>query len=106
MFVILWEFEVKPGLEARFEEVYGPQGAWARFFGSDPAYLGTRLLRDMQRPRTYLTLDQWTSRDAYDTFRRKQAAEYAALDAAGEVLTQQERHLGSCEDDPASDAAH
>ena len=106
MFVILWEFEVKPGLEARFEEVYGPQGAWARLFTLSPAYRGTRLLRDCQRPGFYMTLDEWSSRDAYDTFRRKHAAEYAALDAAGEVLTQQERHLGSCEDDPASGAAH
>jgi len=28
MFVILWEFEVKPGSEAGFEKVYGPTGEW------------------------------------------------------------------------------
>jgi len=105
MFVILWEFEVKPGLEARFESVYGPQGGWVRLFALCPSYLGTRLLRDSQRPGFYMTLDQWTSREAYDIFRRQHASEYAALDAAGEELTLQERHLGSFEAEPASDAA-
>ncbi|MBZ5702848.1 MAG: antibiotic biosynthesis monooxygenase [Acidobacteriia bacterium] len=106
MFVILWEFEVKPGLEARFESVYGPEGGWARLFALSPAYLGTRLLRECQRPGVYLTLDQWSSREAYDGFRRGHAAEYAALDAAGEELTLRERHLGSFEGEAGSDAAH
>jgi hypothetical protein len=32
MFVVLWEFEVKPGCEERFETVYGPGGDWLPFF--------------------------------------------------------------------------
>ena len=28
MFVILWEFEVKPGCEQSFESAYGPGGPW------------------------------------------------------------------------------
>ncbi len=28
MFLILWEFEVKPGEETAFEKVYGPEGQW------------------------------------------------------------------------------
>jgi hypothetical protein len=32
MFLILWEFEVKPGCEQSFESAYGPDGTWMRLF--------------------------------------------------------------------------
>ena len=35
MFVVLWEFEVKPGREERFERVYGADGEWAQLFRGD-----------------------------------------------------------------------
>jgi hypothetical protein len=35
----------------------------------------------------YLTLDRWRDRAAYESFRRSAAADYAALDAAREALT-------------------
>jgi hypothetical protein len=46
MFLALWEFEVKPGCEQRFQSVYGAEGEWARLFRTDPNFLETRLLRD------------------------------------------------------------
>jgi hypothetical protein len=39
MFVALWEYEVKPGEEERFEKAYGPDGDWVRLFRSDPPLL-------------------------------------------------------------------
>lgn len=101
MFLVLWEFEVKPGYESRFESVYGPAGGWARLFAQSLAYRETRLLRDFHRPGFHLTLDRWDSREAYDAFRRTHAAEYAALDAEGALLTVQERHLASCSTEDA-----
>jgi hypothetical protein len=50
MFVILWEFEVKPGSEERFEKAYGPNGQWVRLFQGDPHFRGTQLRRDPTRP--------------------------------------------------------
>jgi hypothetical protein len=49
MFVALWEFEVKPGCEERFEMVYGPDGDWAKLFRSDSHYHETRLVQDAFR---------------------------------------------------------
>lgn len=95
MFLILWEFEVKPGGEKRFERVYGPEGDWATFFRSDPAYRGTRLVRDVSRSRAYLTLDSWTSRPSYEAFRQNKRTEYDKLDAACESLTEAEALLGT-----------
>jgi quinol monooxygenase YgiN len=97
MFVVLWEFEVKPGCEERFESVYGPQGGWAEFFRRDPTYLGTRLARDTSRERIYFTLDSWASREAYETFRTRFREEYERFDAECASLTVAERHIGSLE---------
>jgi heme-degrading monooxygenase HmoA len=98
MFVALWEFEVKPSCEERFERVYGPDGEWVRLFRGDANYQGTRLLREASRDGIYVTLDFWRSREAYERFRAAARESYAALDAACERLTANERHLGSFED--------
>ncbi len=95
MFVILWEFEVKPGCEKSFEDGYGPDGGWAQFFRHDPHYRETRLLRDPFHSSRYLTADFWDSREAYKNFQRKNREEYNALDASFESLTAREMHLGS-----------
>src|SRR3979411_2418981 len=65
MFVALWEYEVKPGGEERFENAYGPAGDWVRLFRRDSHYHETRLVRDSFRPSVYLTMDFWESRPAY-----------------------------------------
>jgi len=97
MFVALWEFEVKPGCEKRFEKVYGPEGGWAKLFRRDRSYLQTRLLRDTKRARVYVTLDFWTTRAAYERFMNKHAEEYQRLDAQGEGLTTREKKMAWCE---------
>ncbi|HVO58784.1 MAG TPA: antibiotic biosynthesis monooxygenase [Dongiaceae bacterium] len=95
MFVTLWEFEVKRGSEELFEYAYGAQGAWVRLFQRDPAYRGTRLLRDVAAQGLYLTLDSWDSRQAYEAFKNAHSAEYAAIDHECEALSERERHLGA-----------
>ena len=97
MFVALWEFEVKPGCEERFEKAYGAEGDWVALFRVDPNYQGTRLLRDASRPGVYVTIDSWSSHEAYERFRAAEARRYAAIDAECEGLTVSERHLGSFE---------
>jgi len=94
MFVALWEFEVKPGCEKRFQKVYGPGGDWAKLFRNDANYQETRLLHDPEHPAMYLTLDFWASRHAYKNFMATHAAEYEKLDAAGEELVLRERKIG------------
>ncbi len=94
MFVALWEYEVKPGCEERFENAYGPGGEWVRLFRSDSNYKETRLLHDPFRPTIYLTLDFWNSREAYQKFKAAHQKEYKTLDATGEELTRSERRVG------------
>lgn len=94
MFLALWEYEVKPGCQERFENVYGPEGDWAQLFRSDPNYHETRLLRDAFREAVYLTLDFWNSRKAFEQFMETRAADYKRLDAASEDLMLRERKIG------------
>jgi len=94
MFVALWEFEVKPGGEERFEKAYGPGGDWVRLFQRDTHYYETRLVSDSFRPGVYLTMDFWESRHAYEAFMAVHRAEYQAIDATGEQLTVKERRIG------------
>lgn len=100
MFLVLWEFDVKPGFESRFERVYGPDGDWVQFFRSDPHYRETRLLSDPVRPGAYVTLDLWDSRGAYEQFRQNNREAYAALDHSCEAMTVREKHLGSFDEIP------
>jgi hypothetical protein len=95
MFLVLWEFEVKPGCERRFESVYGPAGDWAQLFHRDPHYPGTRLLCDVSLPQMYVTVDVWQSQQAYELFKSQNLEAYAALDKTCRDLTVSERFLGS-----------
>lgn len=94
MFLALWEFEVKPGSEEKFEEVYGADGAWAKLFLQDSQYRGTRLVKDVARERVYLTLDFWETREAYEKFKRENAAEYERIDKECEGMTVREKKVG------------
>jgi hypothetical protein len=95
MFVVLWEFDVKPGSETRFEKVHGPSGEWARLFQRDPAWRRTLLLRDPFRERKYVTCDFWANEKAYDAFKKGNSNAYRELDNACEDLTTAERKIGA-----------
>ena len=97
MFLVLWEFDVKPGCDEQFESVYGPGGDWAQLFRRDPAYQRTLQLRDPFRDRTYVTCDFWESEKAYEAFQKLNSDAYQALDTASESLTLAERKIGAFE---------
>jgi heme-degrading monooxygenase HmoA len=94
MFLILWEFEVKPGEEAAFEKAYGPQGPWVLLFQRDPHYRHTQLLKDPSHSSTYFTLDFWDSENDYNYFKHSNQLDYESLDHLTEGLTLRERNLG------------
>lgn len=94
MYVILWELEPKPEAVAAFERAYGPDGDWVRLFGTGAGYRGTELLRDLEKPRRYITIDRWDSREAYLGFVARAAAEYDALDKRCQALTAREALIG------------
>ena len=102
MFVILWEFEVKPGNENRFEKAYGPAGAWVQLFQRHPHFRGTQLLQDPSRPQWYFTVDFWESQASYREFLGRYRSDYQELDDSFRELALQQRHIVSFVCQPAS----
>jgi quinol monooxygenase YgiN len=96
-YVIVWEFRVRPEARDAFEEIYSPDGYWARLFRESVDYLGTQLSRDLDRPGRYLTCDYWTSREAMHHFKQTHDAEYNAFDQQCEHLTDKEFLVGEFE---------
>ena len=96
-YVIVWQFQVRPGKEKQFETDYGPSGGWAQLFRQAEGYLGTELNRDWKNPRRYLTLDFWESRQTYERFREQHREEYEALDLRYEQMTETEKEIGAFE---------
>jgi heme-degrading monooxygenase HmoA len=94
MYVILWEFIIRAECAAEFEAIYGPQGEWALLFAKGEGYRETKLLRDISNPSRYVTFDRWTSREAYERFRRAHESDYMALDERCERFTLGEHKLG------------
>ena len=95
MFTTVWEFEIPEARRSEFEATYGAAGEWATLFRLAAGFRETVLLRSVSSPLTYVTLDRWSSRAAYEEFRIVHAAAYAALDEATAGLTLAERHLGT-----------
>ncbi len=101
MYMIIWQFDVRPGSEASFEAAYGSDGDWDRLFRTAEGYLGTSLLRDTSADARYFTMDRWASRSAFETFLRESRKAYDALDKTFEGLTESETRVLAVETPPA-----
>lgn len=95
MFVVVWQFEIAEEKIAAFEAAYGPDGPWTALFRSSADYRGTELLRDAYVPGNYLTIDRWTSEDAFRAFRKNHDADYESLDRSCDDLTGRESRIGA-----------
>jgi quinol monooxygenase YgiN len=95
MYVIVWEFRVKPAQQDQFRRAYGSNGDWIRLFQRSAGYLGSELLADESDDLRFLTLDRWCSRAAYDAFRAAWQDDYHALDRVCETLTEHESEIGA-----------
>jgi heme-degrading monooxygenase HmoA len=102
MFVVIWEFTVRPEQRAAFERAYGPAGEWAELFKRCPGFARCELLRDAEEPDKYVTLDYWQAPEAYVLGMTKIAAAYQELDARCDAYTVRERRLGNYVEPQAS----
>jgi heme-degrading monooxygenase HmoA len=97
MFIILWEYRVKPEKQSEFEDNYAPNGTWAELFNKSAGYLGTELLHDEANVQRYLTIDRWESKEEYTAFLFQYDKEYKTLDAQCVGLTESESVFGMWE---------
>lgn len=97
MFLVVWEFEIRPECEDRFRSVYGSDGEWVQLFRKDAHYQQSILAQDPFRPHVYLTLDFWRTRESYESFKDRYHDQYVSLDRTSEGLTLSERQIGAFE---------
>jgi heme-degrading monooxygenase HmoA len=102
VFVRIWLFRPKAGLEHEFEALYGETGPWTQLFQLGHGYRGTALERVALDPPEYRTIDRWESRAAWEAFRREFAAPYESLDRRAERVTDMEQLVEEA-DAPAPD---
>ena len=94
MYVVIWEYQVKPDRLGEFEEIYSEEGAWVQLFRKSPGFRGTELLADTQHAGRYITIDRWASARDYEEFLSASRDEYAELDVRFEELTESEISIG------------
>jgi quinol monooxygenase YgiN len=95
---IVWDFMARADKVQEFENHFANSGPWTALFRKNSGYHGTVLLRDMQMPRRYLTIDRWENAAMHRAMRERFGAEFAELDRAGEAFTESERHHGVFEE--------
>ena len=86
---------MREGCEAAFLEAYASDGIWARLFRRSPEFLGLELVQSVKHPMRYFTLDAWTSRKAFESFRYEYSESYETLDVKLAGLTEWERRIGA-----------
>jgi len=94
MYIIIWEYRIKPEKQSEFEKIYSSTGVWVELFRLGAGYIGTELSHDETNPRRYLTIDRWESKEGYNAFLSQWKVEYSALDTQCEGLTESESCIG------------
>src|SRR5215207_3478390 len=62
MIAIMWQFDVKAGREAEFEQMYGADGAWTTMNRHTRSYLGSSFLHDQNRAARYILIERRDAR--------------------------------------------
>jgi heme-degrading monooxygenase HmoA len=94
MVAIMWQFDVKPGLEAEFEAMYGAGGDWTRINRETRSYLGTSFLRDQNTASRYILIEYWSEMVVYEKHRRSHAGRIATFEAHRSSILQRAEPLG------------
>jgi heme-degrading monooxygenase HmoA len=94
MIAIMWQFEVKAGREAEFEELYGVDGEWTALNRHTRSYLGTSFLHDQNRSSRYIVVEYWSEMVVYEEHRVFRSDEIALLEERSRVLVDAVEPLG------------
>lgn len=95
MIEIVWEFVVKEEAQGQFELAYGPGGEWSKLFSRHSGFRGTTLMRDMDNPLRYLTVDLWDSSALREEMLAERASEYSALESSFDEWVVSKKELGT-----------
>jgi quinol monooxygenase YgiN len=94
MIAIAWQFEVKKGHEAEFEELYGADGEWTAMNRQTRSYLGSSFLRDQSDTSRYLVIEYWSEMLVYEQHRASRTSAIASLEQRSAALIDTVEPLG------------
>lgn len=93
MYCKAWKYTVTSD-HSKFEEVYGRNGTWFKFFEPCDDFLGQELMKS-QDGNSYLVLEKWMSEEDYENFLSINQAKYQSLSIQTRDLYDEELSLGS-----------
>ena len=94
MIAIMWQFDVKAGREAEFEELYGADGAWTAMNRHTRSYLGTSFLNDQNRPSRYILIEYWSEMLVAEPARGSRSIPEAAFEEKRAALVETVEPMG------------
>ena len=94
MIAIMWQFDVKLGRDAEFEQLYGVDGEWTAMNRHARSYLGSSFLRDQNRPSRYIVIEYWSEMLVYDQHRVFRSDLIASLEERSRALVDSIEPLG------------
>ena len=92
MYVVVWKYKIKLTERREFETEYGLNGSWSAFFRKSQAFLGSKLFAGNNH--TYLIIDAWDTRQAYENFLQRFRLEYELLSDQFTYLFEEESRIG------------
>ena len=94
MIAIMWQFDVKPGREAEFEQLYDVDGEWTAVNRAARSFLGNSLLRDQNRSSRYILIEYWSEMLVYEQHRVFRSDVIASLEESRRALVDVIEPLG------------
>ena len=94
MIAIMWQFDVKQGLEAEFEQLYGIDGDWTAMNRHARSYLGSSFLHDQNRPSRYIVIEYWSEMLVYEQHRVFRSEAIASLEERSRAIVDSVEPLG------------
>lgn len=92
MYVVVWKYKIKLSERSEFESEYGLNGSWSAFFRKSQDFLGSKLFAGNNL--TYLIIDAWDTRQAYESFLQRFRLEYELLSEQFRYLFEEENRIG------------
>lgn len=94
MIAIMWQFDVKPGREKEFEQLYGVDGDWTQINRQTRSYLGSSFLRDQSSASRYVVIEYWSEMLVYEQHRVYRSDAVATLEQRSAELVESTEPLG------------
>jgi len=94
MVAIMWQFAVRNGHEAEFEQFLGADGEWAVMNRHTRSYLGSSFLRDQNRQDRYIVIEYWSEMIVYEQHREYRSDAIVSLEERRAALVESVEPLG------------